>query len=83
MKTPSIGEFWLAQMRQLDGDQKPLTPKQYGQLSYLERGLGARTRPVIEYAIKNWWRFSHKAAADAATFPVVAPHIGFQLNITT
>src|SRR5438128_8793054 len=64
-----IGAFWMTQLRHLNGFQKRLTPKEYGQLSYLERCLGARTRPVIEYALKNWWRFSQRAAAAAGTSP--------------
>jgi hypothetical protein len=78
----SLGAFWTARRSGLvTGYQKPLTQREYGQLKYLERCLGDRTRPVITYAVKNWLTFAVKARAVAglATFPT-APHIGFLLK---
>ena len=79
----SLGEFWSARRGDVvkGAYQKPVTQKEHGQLKYLERCLGPRTRPVIAYAVQNWWKFAAKAQAVAglSTFPT-EPHIGFLLK---
>jgi hypothetical protein len=81
--TFSLEKQWNSRMALISGgkDQEPLTPKQRGQLKMLANRLGAQTKDVIDFAVKNWTKFGYKAMYSAGlnSFPD-DPHIGFLLK---
>jgi len=82
--TPTgLSSYWLACVALVsDGQfQKPLIMKQTGQLKMLSKILGEKTKPVIEWSVNNWQKFSFEAKANAGldTSPMT-PEIGFLLK---
>jgi hypothetical protein len=76
----NLGMFWRCRVRETFGDDKQLTPKEFGQLKMLARYLGAITTEVIDRTIDNWKSFCHQARAEAALPSApTTPHIGFLL----
>jgi hypothetical protein len=78
---PALAILWQSRMKMsLGGGQKPLTPREFGQLKLLRIRLGDVTSEVVDWAMNNWGPFATKATADAGTGSWPAhPHIGFLL----
>lgn len=79
---PFLAQMWQANMARMSGgvEQKPLTPRQFGQLKLLRNGLEDITWDVMQWVLENWTRFSQEAKR-AAGLPCAPanPHIGFLL----
>jgi hypothetical protein len=59
--------------------ERPLTPKELGQLKSLRKVLGDLTRDVIEWMVDpvNWWHFRQQIRAESKNHMVTEhPHIG-------
>lgn len=82
----SLPTYWQSRCHDLFEDcQKPLTLKERGQLKQLGKYLLDDTKKTIDWALTNWWKFTHEAAVQAglATFPTVPTEqggIGFLLK---
>jgi hypothetical protein len=80
-KESKLAKRWQARLSEISGNPpKPLTAREAGQLKLLYRGLGVETQKLVDYAIDNWWNFSHEAmySAGLSSCPNT-PHIGFLL----
>lgn len=78
--TGSLGAYWKSRCALVQGThQHMLTAKENAQLKQLSKYLGAQTRPVIDYAVNNWWKFASEAGALGGVQAPGAPHIGFLL----
>jgi hypothetical protein len=79
---PFLAQVWQVNMMAMSGvfQQKPLTPKQFGQLKLLRNALEDITLDVMLWALENWTVFSQKAKSNAG-LPCAPPnpHIGFLL----
>jgi len=78
----SLVAYWKSRCHTVSGEyQHHLTGQEGGQLKHLSKFLGEQTRPVIDYAVTNWWKFASLAALKAGlkTWPT-APHIGYLLK---
>ena len=79
---PFLAQMWQANMARMSGvvEQKPLTPRQFGQLKLLRNGLEDITWDVMQWVLENWTRFSQEAKRCAG-LPCAPsnPHIGFLL----
>jgi hypothetical protein len=79
---PFLAQMWQANMARMNGvvEQKPLTPRQFGQLKLLRNLLEDITWDVMLWALENWTRFSQEAKIRAGLPCAPAdPHIGFLL----
>jgi hypothetical protein len=76
-----LARAWQTHVRTLYGPtEKPLTPREIGQLRLLRKSLGTLTGQVIYWALNNWSNFSKVARAHAGLLSApTAPHIGFLL----
>jgi len=81
-RTSSLCDLWISELKAVAGERsvRPLTPKERGQLKNIANGIGANTKQVIVFAIRNWPRFAPKAAdcAGLSAWPD-SPHVGFLL----
>lgn len=78
---PALSALWQSRMKTLFGGfDRPLTPREFGQLTLLRKHLGDLTSEVIDWALNNWWRFSHEVRVQAGLSGAPAtPHVGFLL----
>ncbi len=60
---PFLAQMWQANMARMSGavEQKPLTPRQFGQLKLLRNTLEDITWDVMLWALENWTQFSQEA----------------------
>jgi hypothetical protein len=79
---PVLANIWQSQVKQASPDaETSLTPRQFGQLKLLQRGLGGLTAEVIAWTVNNWWTFSLDAMYKAGLPSRPSkPHIGFLLK---
>lgn len=78
----TLAILWQSRMKTISsGVEKPISPKDLGQLKMLKKCLGDTTTQVIEWAFNNWAKFASQASAEASTesWPP-KPHIGFLLK---
>jgi hypothetical protein len=78
---PALGRLWMRRVKSVSsGIDRPLTPKEFGQLKSLSRALGDLTDEVITFAVDNWDKVCAKARYECGlpSNPVI-PHIGFLL----
>jgi hypothetical protein len=78
-----LGSIWQQQMKARFGVERPLTPKEYGQLKTLRQRLGELTQPLIEWIVDpvNWWHFCQEVRAGWKTiFVPDYPDIDFLLG---
>jgi hypothetical protein len=82
----SLSTYWQSRCYDIFKDcQKPLTMKENGQLKQLGKYLLDDTKKTIDWALTNWWKFTHEAAAQAGlatvpSAPNVPGGIGFLLK---
>ena len=77
---PVLAALWRSRIKTISaGVERPLTPKEFGQLKLLKQCLGSATRDVLDWALNNWSQFANKAACEAGSCPTT-PHIGFLLK---
>lgn len=78
----ALGAYWQSRIKLVWNPkfQPPLTLKQKGQLSHLQKKCGEMTKPLIAWVVEHWWKFSQEAAASAGTSCPVDPDIGFLLK---
>jgi len=76
-----LAALWQSRKKTLFGGvEKPLTPKEFGQLKLLRKSLGDVTSRVIDWALNNWRLFSYEVRVQAGLSCAPAtPHIGFLL----
>jgi hypothetical protein len=79
---PFLAQVWQVNLGAMSGvvEQKPLTPRQFGQLKLLRNILEDITLDVMLWVLENWTCFSQKAKSNAG-LPCAPPHphIGFLL----
>lgn len=78
---PVLAALWQSRKKTLFGGvEKPLTPKEFGQLTMLRKHLGNVTSDVLDWALNNWAQFSYEARVQAGlSCAPDTPHIGFLL----
>ena len=79
---PILAAFWRSRIKIISaGVERPLTPKEFGQLKLLKQCLGTATSEVLDWAMNNWSQFANKAATKAGIgSSPTTPHIGFLLK---
>ena len=78
-----LAMLWYGVLSEVQGGrfQKPLGVKSYSQLKRFGKDVGEQAADVLEYAMRNWWAFAHKAKASAGLETCPAdPDPGFLLK---
>lgn len=78
----AIASWWQRRIVAMAGNlNRPLTPKELGQLKSLRGYLGIWTFYVLNWVWENWWQFAQEAQVNAGLSSAPAkPHIGFLLK---
>jgi hypothetical protein len=82
--TRFLASIWQQQLKaKFSMAERPLTPKELGQLKTLRSKLGDLTQPLIEWVVDpvNWWHFCQEVRAGWKTmFVPDDPDLGFLLE---
>ena len=75
-----LAHSWKSHMNVIYEIEKPLTPKEFGQLKNLRDKLGDLTGEVLDHTLKSWPTFCDRIKLDKAlSFAPSVPNIGFLL----